>query len=249
MLILKAAEPGMRSRSRDYSHIPLRLHIRTTSAMPSFQIRAATLAAGDDKRLVAFIDSQLPWLASQGSHDQWGEQEGAKDAEVLERYRETVRRSESSTDQSLGSNWCQASIAEADVPAGDLSAEQTCFMREAVDGESCGVPVGGMILEGKPAPYVSSQLLAQDDKAPFIYMKTLVSDRRLPSFSKGVGAALIAHARTVAAQLGVRRICCDCWRGNYRKLVNYYQRLGFEVLGDFEDEEDGWIGTVLEMRL
>ncbi|KAF4465451.1 gcn5-like n-acetyltransferase [Fusarium albosuccineum] len=192
----------------------------------SFVIRPATIAALDHELLVDFRHSQLSWLSTVGSGDQWGTKSTRNDPVPLERGRSWVERSEK--DVEWDGDWCRAFVAEA----------------------SNGVPVAGLVLDSKAPAYVNSVLPEQDESDPFVYLAYLISNRNASAEErKGVGAALIAFAKDQVRSAGVSRICLDCFRGNDRKLVRYYESQGFKALQDFTAGEKKWQGCVLEMRL
>lgn len=187
----------------------------------SFHIRTAALAAGDDKRLLKYFDTQLPWLATVGSGDQWGS-EGRSHIESYQgKYRSKVERSEVNIAQGFkyASDWIRAYMIDAEVELKSLSDE----VKQLADGSQKNgrvrIPVAAMILETEAPDYVRSVLPEQDPDAPFVYLSYLLSDRRTSSINKGAGAALIRHAKEEIQKLGIGRLCGDCWAGNDRKLV------------------------------
>lgn len=208
----------------------LNINLRSTSSTPTgklvnmatrpFRIRPASIAAGDDKGLIEMFDSQLPWLATVGSGDQWGSTPFSDSGRHQTKYRTKVEQSEACTNQtSLHPDWVRAYVAEVEVATSELSPEIRELVGEDSEDGNVRVPVAAMVLEAKSADYVQEVLPEQDEEDPFVYMSYLLSDRRTASINKGAGAALIAHAKEEVMRLGVRRICLDCWRGNDRKLV------------------------------
>jgi hypothetical protein len=185
----------------------------------TFSIRPATLEAGDDKRVLAYFDSQLQWLETVGSGGQWGSTPRSHKDDMKEKYRGKIERSEACIGKPFGPNWIQAYIMEAEVDVDSLNAELRQLAKITGDDLRARVPVAAMILEAKSADYVRSILPEQDDEDPFVFLQYLLSDRRTSSINKGAGAALIRHAKEEAKKLDLRRICADCWRGNDRKLV------------------------------
>ncbi|KAH6892877.1 hypothetical protein B0T10DRAFT_558882 [Thelonectria olida] len=185
------------------------------------------MAASDHELFVDFVDSQISWLSTVGSGDQWGTK-SIREANpaASERTRSWIERS--GQNAQWGSDWCRAFVAEA----------------------SSGVPVAGIVLDSKAPAYVHSVLPEQDESDPFVYLAYLMSNRYAGEERKGAAAALIAFAKDQVHSVGLNRICLDCWRGNDRKLVRYYESQGFKSLEDFTvAEKDDWPGCVLEMRL
>ena len=79
---------------------------------------------------------------------------------------------------------------------------------------------------------------------PELYVELLLSSRALAG--RGIGAALIAHAVSLARDAGVPLLRVDCWAGA-PALVAFYERQGFIRDGTFD--VGGWIGQVFSMRL
>ena len=186
---------------------------------PTFHIRPASLSAGDNKRVLAFFDSQLKWLESVGSGAQWGSEGRSKDETIQEKYRAKIERSEACMGQPYGPNWIQAYIIEAEVDRDAVSADIQELATDVGGTGRVRVSVGGMVLDAKSLPYVRSILPEHDEDDPFAYLAYLLSDRRTTPLNKGAGAALINHAKQEVKRLGLKRICGDCWAGNDRKLV------------------------------
>ena len=170
-------------------------------------------------RLLECFDSQLPWLETVGSGAQWGSEQRSVSTEAQAKYRNKVERSEAGWNDSFSRDWIRVYVAEVDVRIEDLTPELKDLGYDNADG-SFRVPIAAMSLEGRSADYIRSILSDQDDSDPFVFLAYLLTDRRTDSIGRaGAGAALIAHAKTEVRQLGLRRMCSDCWRGNDRKLV------------------------------
>jgi hypothetical protein len=154
------------------------------------------MAASDHELFVDFQDSQISWLSTVGSGDQWGTKSIREvNPAASERTRSWIERSEQNAQWS--SDWCRAFVAEA----------------------SSGVLVAGIVLDSKAPTYVHSVLPEQDESDPFVYLAYLISNRHAGEERKGAAAALITFAKDQVHSVGLKRICVDCWRGNDRKLV------------------------------
>ncbi|TRX97931.1 hypothetical protein FHL15_001141 [Xylaria flabelliformis] len=161
------------------------------------------MATSDHELLVDFQESQISWLSTVGSGDQWGTKSIREvNPTASERARSWIEKSEQ--DAQWSSDWCRAFVAEA----------------------SSGVPVAGLVLDSKAPAYVSSVLPEQDESDPFVYLAYLISNRHAGEERKGAAAALLDHAKDQVRGMGLNRICLDCWRGNDRKLVRYYESQG-----------------------
>ncbi|WP_427920833.1 GNAT family N-acetyltransferase [Streptomyces sp. cg40] len=104
-----------------------------------------------------------------------------------------------------------------------------------------GVPAGTLTLTDSPGSYIE----AVDE--PERYIHILASDRRFKGY--GVGSALLAHAAEVTREAGISLLRVDCYAGDDRKLVAYYEANGFTATEAFVVGEDAWPGQVLARRL
>lgn len=172
--------------------------------MPAFKIRPATVTAADADTFLNFYDSHLDWLRSIGSGEQWGTESIWKNADAVEDVRDQFARSEKNLQ--WDPDWCRAYIAEAEVHVGH-------------DEKPKAISVAGIVLSAKASETAQQVLPEQDDSYPFVYLSGLLANREAGVLCKGSGAALIAHAKDVVRQLGLRRLCVDCWDGNGRGLV------------------------------
>jgi GNAT superfamily N-acetyltransferase len=102
-----------------------------------------------------------------------------------------------------------------------------------------GVPAGTITLTGDGGPYVP----AADE--PEVYVHLLVIDRRFAG--RGVGSALLAHAREETRRLGVGLLRVDCYAGSEGRLVEYYRRNGFAPVQTFTVGD--WPGQLLAQRV
>jgi GNAT superfamily N-acetyltransferase len=85
---------------------------------------------------------------------------------------------------------------------------------------------------------------------PELYIRFLATDRSRKN--TGIGAALIADARTETARRGFPLLRVDCYGGDDRRLVAAYRALGFTETQAFVVERPDhapWPGQILEIRL
>lgn len=181
-------------------------------------IRPASSALEDGKRILAFSDSQLAYLDKMGSGDQWGTESISASDASQEKYKRLVQRSEET--QTWGVDWIQIFVLEVAVDSTVLSDDLKYLLphHEPLE-ERTKLPVAAMILEGRCSDYTRPVLAEQDERDPFVYVRYLVTDRRVGSFSKGSGQKLLDHADEVARSLGIGRLCLDGWNGNDALLV------------------------------
>ncbi|MFE2418924.1 GNAT family N-acetyltransferase [Streptomyces hokutonensis] len=104
-----------------------------------------------------------------------------------------------------------------------------------------GVPAGTLTLTDSPGSYIE----AVDE--PERYVHLLASDRRFKGY--GVGSALLAHAAEVTREAGISLLRVDCYAGDDRKLVAYYEANGFTATEAFVVGENNWPGQVLARRV
>jgi GNAT superfamily N-acetyltransferase len=103
-----------------------------------------------------------------------------------------------------------------------------------IDGE----PVGALAVGAAPS-------YAQPITEPELYVNWLLTDRTREG--QGIGGRLLAHARELAASAGVALLRVDCYAGDDRALVGYYESQGFTATRQFAVA--GWPGQILEQRL
>jgi len=105
-----------------------------------------------------------------------------------------------------------------------------------VDGND---PAGAMWLAEAPS-------YAPPPDQPELYLHGLVVDRTRSG--QGIGRALLDHALGEAERSGARQVRLDCWAGGDQALVRYYQRAGFNVVGQIT-LGDGWPGMFLTRQV
>ncbi|MBB5953590.1 GNAT superfamily N-acetyltransferase [Saccharothrix tamanrassetensis] len=116
----------------------------------------------------------------------------------------------------------------------DRVRDDTVWIAE-VDGE----PAGTLIHSPAAPDYVPPA------GEPELYVRLLVTSRAFTG--RGVGGALLDHARAQARALGVELVRVDCYAGGDGRLVRYYRRNGFTPVGTFEVGE--WPGQLLSDRV
>lgn len=106
-----------------------------------------------------------------------------------------------------------------------------------------GVPAATLTLTDAPGEY----LQPADEPERFIHI--LASDRRFKGL--GTGAALLAHAAQETCRAGISLLRVDCYAGDDRKLVAFYERNGFIPTEPFTVPVGGddWPGQVLARRV
>lgn len=97
----------------------------------------------------------------------------------------------------------------------------------------------GALVVGLPADF--APLPAEPD----LYVNLLVTDRR--QIGKGLGALLLDHARALARAAGIGLLRLDCYAGDDRKLVRYYESQGLTATVPLQFGE--WPGQLMEQKL
>jgi GNAT superfamily N-acetyltransferase len=127
-------------------------------------------------------------------------------------------------------------------PARVATARRWAETNEIHIAEIDGVPVGALVVGSAPdyAPPVEE---------PELYINLLVTDRARAGL--GIGARLLDTARAAARARGVTLVRVDCYAGDDRALVRFYERHGFTATEPFTvDAPTGpWPGQTLEHRL
>lgn len=105
--------------------------------------------------------------------------------------------------------------------------------------EVAGEPAGCVVITQRPPHFV------RPAGEPEMYVQLLVTDRAFAG--KGVGTALLDHARAEARAAGLGLLRVDCYAGEDGKLVRYYEGAGFTRTERFV--VDGWPGQLFAQRL
>ncbi len=111
--------------------------------------------------------------------------------------------------------------------------------------EADGVPAATLTLTDAPGAYLAR---LPPPGEPERYIHWLASDRRFKGH--GVGSALLAHAAEHTRRAGVALLRVDCYAGDDRALVAYYEANGFTPTETYSAGANGdWPGQVLAMRV
>ncbi|MEV5874203.1 GNAT family N-acetyltransferase [Streptomyces sp. NPDC052101] len=137
---------------------------------------------------------------------------------------------------------------------GDKPLSENPRVAEAITGameqgrtyiaEVDGVPAATLTLTEGPGAYLSH---LPPPGEPERYIHWLASDRRFKGH--GAGAALLAHAAEETRRVGVSLLRVDCYAGDDRKLVAFYEANGFIPTQAYTHGKDDWPGQVLARRV
>jgi hypothetical protein len=215
------------------------------------RIRSASSAGHDAQFIVAAWDSTLPYLASIGAGEMWGDQPFSQREGFHEDIMDIIRKSE---EDNL-SDSRRLLVAELETP---------------VDGTANIVQVGAAMIRDALPDYLRGreELKSEIDRArSLLFIEVLISDHRSQDRYRGAGAALIEAIKCRALEGGKDAVYVDAWAGNERKLnrqvcicpqagkssvaklakTRYYENLGFRNVGDFSlTRRNGsiWPGTL-----
>ncbi|KAK1996695.1 acetyltransferase [Colletotrichum falcatum] len=236
--------------------------------MNKLRIREAGTIPHDDAYIVDVFDSTLPYLEAIGSGEMWGarpfsDKEGfreatAADVRASERYQATgegealrIFIADAEADQS--------SSAAAPMPSGgdDDAAGLRYWIAE--DGARM-LSVGAAFVRDDWLPgHVKSQFHVEavgaemEGREGFVYLDVLITDFRTGRHRKGAGEALVKRAKDYGLERGAKTLYLDAWAGNGRKLVEFYGKLGFSIVADFEMKRANgttiWPGTLMRLGL
>ncbi|MFF6803667.1 GNAT family N-acetyltransferase [Streptomyces sp. NPDC012616] len=117
--------------------------------------------------------------------------------------------------------------------------EGWAFVAEA-DGE----PAAALTLTDAPGAYLAH---LPPPGEPERYIHWLTSDRRFKGH--GVGSALLEHAAEATRRAGVGLLRVDCYAGDDRRLVAYYEANGFTPTQAYTVGDHQWPGQVLTRRV
>lgn len=106
-----------------------------------------------------------------------------------------------------------------------------------------GQPVGALVV-GRAADHIPPA------DEPELYVNLLVTDRA--HAGKAIGGRLLTHAVELARDAGVALLRVDCYAGDDRALVRFYERQGFTATEPFtvhRPDREPWPGQVLARRV
>ena len=103
-----------------------------------------------------------------------------------------------------------------------------------LDGELVGVLVVGPAHDYVPPT-----------DEPEVYVRLLVTSRDHGGL--GIGTALLDEARSLARSTGISLLRVDCYGGDDRSLVRFYEKAGFTPVSEFKVGD--WPGQLLAQRL
>ena len=177
---------------------PLSMSVDTNQ----FRIRSASSAGNDSKFIVAAWDSTLPYLASIGAGEMWGDEPFSEREGFIEELDDVIKKSEEN-DQN------------------DSRRLMVAELETYVNGTTQIVQVGAaMIRDALPNYLTEREELQKELKKTrsYLFIEVLISDFRSQNRVKGAGSALVQAIKCRALKQGKDVVYLDVWAGNNRKL-------------------------------
>ncbi|KAH7327274.1 acetyltransferase [Rhexocercosporidium sp. MPI-PUGE-AT-0058] len=214
-------------------------------------VREASKSLGDTEFIVEAFDSTLPYLSSIGSGEQWGSIPFSQCDGFLQETLDSLEQSEKYSKTRTGQATCVL-IAEVEVEG--MGSLLPGVRRRKDENRKLLLSVGTATIHGEWFPeYLTSQAhLGLAEVKDFTYIGVMVTDHRTGSFRQSVGGDLMQSIVKYGRSAGKKAIYVDGWAGNGRKLIRYYESLGFRILGEFSMTRNNgsiWPGTLLKMDL
>jgi hypothetical protein len=167
-----------------------------------FQIRSANSAGNDVDFIVAAWDSTLPYLASIGAGEMWGDQPFSQREGFRDDITEIIKKSEKD-DQNDSKRLLVAHLRYSDHNADEYSRVGVAMIRDAL-------------------PYYiveRPELVSESNKTEsLLFIEVLFSDHRSQPRHRGAGVALIEAIKGRALARGRYVVYVDAWAGNVRRL-------------------------------
>ncbi|KAI0182899.1 GNAT family protein [Xylaria flabelliformis] len=168
-------------------------------------VRSASLGGGDIEFILAAWDSTLPFLASIGAGEMWGDEPFSQREGQQQEITEIIRQSE----EDPQNDFRRLLVAEVNAPA---------------EGTAKTVPVGAAIVRDALPYYLLErpELKGEIEKADsLLFIEVLITDHRAHRRHQGAGAALVEAIKRRTRSSGKSAVYVDAWAGNGRKLNNY----------------------------
>ncbi|GAP84564.1 putative kinesin motor domain-containing protein [Rosellinia necatrix] len=208
------------------------------SPNPTFHVRGVGEVLEDGQFILGAFDASLHQLAAIGSGGQWGSTPFSERPDTWERIKiEQAKRYQSTGEGEP----VRIFIVEAEVPPAAVDELPPSVRIRTDEAGRRLLAVGSVMLSHGMYPHylgphfdkepIKKEL---DGTSAYVYLEALITDYRAGPWRKGAGAALIEHARRYCLEKSLHILYGDCYAGNDRKLVNYYEGQGFHVVSDFE---------------
>ncbi|KAI0550051.1 hypothetical protein F4679DRAFT_226860 [Xylaria curta] len=194
-------------------------------------VRSASLGGGDIEFILAAWDSTLPFLASIGAGEMWGDESFSQREGQRQEIIDVVQQSE----EDPHNDSRRLLVAEVNTPTEGTILVGAAMIRDAL-------------------PYYlleQPELKGEIEKAnSLLFIEVLITDHRAHRQHRGAGAALVEAIKHRARSSGKSAVYVDAWAGNGRKLNKYYENLGFRNVGDWSlTRRNGsiWPGTLYRL--
>ncbi|KAF6804595.1 hypothetical protein CMUS01_14814 [Colletotrichum musicola] len=224
--------------------------------MAAIHIRDAGISPDDAAFIVEAFDSTLPHLAAVGSGGMWGSQPFSEKDAFAE---ETAKDVKTSLEYQATGEGDALRIFVAEVEVGTEATPHAGLRYRTADDGRRYLSVGAAFVREEWLPdHVKGQFDVEEVRTElegregFVFLDVLVADCRTGGMRQGAGEALVTRACEHGVEKGKKILYLDAWSGNDRKLVRYYERLGFTAVAGFELKRAGkttWPDTILRKDL
>ncbi|TRX88048.1 hypothetical protein FHL15_011050 [Xylaria flabelliformis] len=165
-------------------------------------VRSASLGGSDIEFIMAAWDSTLPFLASIGAGEMWGDEPFSQRQGQQQEIVEIIRQSE----EDPRNDSRRLLVAEVNTPT---------------EGTAENVLVGAAMVRDALPYYLLErpELKGEIEKADsLLFIEVLITDHRAHRRHRGAGAALVEAIKRRARSGGKSAVYVDAWAGNGRKL-------------------------------
>ncbi|KAL2072899.1 hypothetical protein VTL71DRAFT_12242 [Oculimacula yallundae] len=214
-----------------------------SSVLSQFKFREAVDT--DGPFIVSTFDAALLYLASIGSHEQWGSvpfsrQEGWVE-ETMQQLVDSEHHRLTGKKGSGDNGGLRIFVVELECQI--EATEPKHGSCRIVDG--CRFLLAGVafVREQWIPSYIAEQShiqIGDAERASSIYLEVMVSDNRIGELNRGAGPALIRGVREFGRKLGKKVLYVDGWAGNERKLIRsvyLLQNSGSQIMAESDEIE------------
>lgn len=158
-------------------------------------VRNAISTENDVDFILAAWDSTLPFLASIGARQMWGDEPFSKRQGQREEIIDIIQRSEENEDDDSR----RFLIIELRLPNKVIKA-------------------GAAIIRDSLPSYLVDRIDHLINEQSLLYLEVLIADQRHHQRCRGIGRALVSDLKRRARERGKQALYVDFWAGNEQKL-------------------------------
>ncbi|GKT43061.1 uncharacterized protein ColSpa_03242 [Colletotrichum spaethianum] len=231
--------------------------------MAKLRLREGGVLPHDDTFIVEAFDSTISYLEAIGSGGMWGSRLFSETEGFMEETAEDIRKSEryrtTGEGDALRIFIADVGVEPSAIPLPNSTTKPPGPRYWTADDGTRMLSVGVAFVRENWLPgHVKSQFHVDAIRTElqgnegFVYLDVLVTDFRTGHHRKGAGEALVRKAKDYGLEKKMKVLYVDAWAGNGRKLVEFYEKLGFSIVADFEMKRANgtiWPGTLLRIGL